>query len=99
MSEPVSPLLERRSKSTRIRKRLHKKVLSEKENNFVLDCLNQQKAHLEPYNSTNDKFLNYFVIRVHPNMAAMTKTHKKLYPISRTQKTEQNEQNNHDRFQ
>lgn len=67
MEEGNQNSVSRRSTSTRVRKRQLRRELREKENGFVLDCLNQQKSHLKSYNSTSDKFLHYFVIRVHPN--------------------------------
>ena len=96
MSDVGYHSLERRSKSTRTRKRLQKKQQSEKENGFVLDCLNQSKSKLQAYNSIQDKFLNYFVIRVHPNLNKPNKHHT---TISKVSKVEHSEQLNHTRFQ
>ena len=73
----------KRSKSHRVHKRLKKKLLTEKENGFVLDCLNQQKSSLKSYNTIHDKFLNYFIVRVHPNV---TKSHKKFNSFGRVQR-------------
>ena len=69
-----------RSKSTKVNKRLKRKLLTQKQNGFVLDCLNQKKSTLKTYNTINDKFLNYFVIRVHPNVS---KGHKKFSSVGR----------------
>lgn len=38
--------------------------MREKENNWVLDCINRQKSTLQPYSSFKDKYLKYFVIGV-----------------------------------
>jgi hypothetical protein len=63
----------RSSCSTRSKKRAIQRELHEKENRFVLDCLNSEKTKLKKYNSISDQFLNYFVIRVHPNCKKTTK--------------------------
>ena len=49
------------SKSMRKRQR---QILKEKENNWVLDCINENKSKLKPYSSLRDKYLKYFVIGV-----------------------------------
>ena len=49
------------SKSMRKRQR---KIYREKENNWVLDCVNEKKSKLKPYSSLRDKYLKYFVIGV-----------------------------------
>jgi hypothetical protein len=96
MSEIHYHSAEKRSKSTRTRKRLQKKIQNEKENGFVLDCLNQSKSQLRSYKSINDKFLNYFIIRVHPNVS---KHAKHRNPLTKVSKVEHIENVNHNRFQ
>ena len=49
------------SKNMRKRQRQIKK---EKDNNWVLDCINENKSKLKPYSSLRDKYLKYFVIGV-----------------------------------
>lgn len=71
---------EKRSKSTRGKRRILEKI-KKKEEGFVLDCLNEQKSKLQNYNSISDKFLNYFVIRVHPNRKTVKKQSKNVNQI------------------
>lgn len=87
---------QKRSKSTRHRKRVMRQFLKEKENGFVLDCLNEEKSKLQTYNSISDKYLNYFVIRVHPNRSNSKKSIRQVSQVSRL---EVNEKVNHNRFQ
>jgi hypothetical protein len=57
--------------------------------------VNEEKSKLKSYNSVGDKFLNYFVIRVHPNCG-------KLTPLPYSQPVdhiEREEKTNHQRFQ
>jgi len=58
----------------------------------VLDCLNKEQAKLKVYNSASDKYLNYFVVRIHPNLNKPKRT-------SPTHKLELIEKVNHQRFQ
>jgi hypothetical protein len=81
-----------------MKRRFERKVLQEKENGFVLDCLNEQKAKLKHYNSISDKYLNYFVIRVHPNVTK-SKSGKHTHSVSKIDKVEFKEQISHSRFQ
>lgn len=83
MSEATTVIEQKRSKSTKIKRRFIKQVLREKENGFVLDCLNGEKTKLKSYNSINDKYLNYFVIRVHPNRNPSKKSLTQLSTITR----------------
>lgn len=57
-----------------------RQLLKEKENGFVLDCLNEEKSKLKVYNSISDKYLNYFVIRVHPNRSSSKPTLQHHHP-------------------
>lgn len=41
-----------------------KKQIKHKEQNFVLDCTNPITSKLPSYNSLQDQFLKYYVIRV-----------------------------------
>ena len=86
---------EKRSKSTRGKRRTLEKI-KEKEKGFVLDCLNEKQSKLQNYNTISDKFLNYFVIRVHPNRKNIKKITNSTSQIS---KLEVKEKENHNRFQ
>lgn len=72
-------------------------MLKEKENGFVLDCLNEEKSKLKTYNTISDKYLNYFVIRVHPNRSSSKKSLQQH--VSQVSRLEINEKVNHNRFQ
>lgn len=74
-----------------------RQLLKEKENGFVLDCLNEEKSKLKVYNSISDKYLNYFVIRVHPNRSSSKPAPQPRCPPA--SRLEINEQANHNRFQ
>lgn len=63
-------------RSIRIRKREERRQLKEKENGFVLDCLNQAKSHANSYNSINDKFLRYCIIKVRASPTRPLRTAK-----------------------
>lgn len=38
--------------------------LAQKENNWILDCTNEERSKLKPYSAVKDRFLKYFVVRV-----------------------------------
>jgi hypothetical protein len=40
------------------------KELHAKEGGWVLDCVNEVKAKLKPYNAASDKYFKHFVVRV-----------------------------------
>jgi hypothetical protein len=56
----------------------------------VLDCLNEGKAHTKSYNSINDKFLRYCIIKVKPAPTRLLRAAKS---------TEELERKNHEQFQ
>jgi hypothetical protein len=52
------------------------KEFEEKENNWVLDCVNEQKAKLQTYSVVKDRFLKYFVVRVPKKKRDFSKTER-----------------------
>ena len=48
-------------KSRKYRKMNQRK---EKENNWVLDCINEEKPKLKPYTPLQDQYLKYFLVGV-----------------------------------
>lgn len=82
----------KRNSNTRTNRK-HKKETKEKENGFVLDCLNQQKTHLQSYKSINDKFLKYYVIKIRPTCKKAVSPNKSII------KCQQVEEFNHYKFQ
>ena len=53
-------------KSTHRTRRLRGREQTEKENGFVLDCLNGEKSRMLAYNSSKDRLGRYMVMRVPP---------------------------------
>jgi hypothetical protein len=55
--------------------KLNKYKVKYKEGHFILDCTNIYASKLQSYNSINDKFLDYYVVKV-PKKNNIFKTRK-----------------------